>query len=320
MKKILLSLLLLLFIHGVGFAKEECYLHIIQAGNFAEASIESAAIALFGEYVEPLSPTPLGGINIFKKNACLYRISISVTKEGISLSLSGRKINALSVSSRFDLNGLNHALLRAIRNSNPDPNLKQRICKKYKQLMAKDCVPVSGLVALYDENGRIIPNEAKVRSGEKFHFMLQPSVDLHAYVISQDSQGQFFRVFPNPSVSAVGNPLQGGKVYYFPPKDSDLIFSFDENTGREKFFVLFSSVSMADLDELFVRLEKGDEVEENQKVLQKRIHTRGIGLVKNRVSVNLPTKKKNQTEERQLVELLEGKGELVKNISLTHLP
>lgn len=56
----------------------------------------------------------------------------------------------------------------------------------------------------------MIADGSTVRTGQRFDVMVRPAGDLHAYIISRDSRGNLFNIFPNGRVSRHRNPLRAG--------------------------------------------------------------------------------------------------------------
>lgn len=192
-----------------------------------------------------------------------------------------------------------------------------------RALAASRARPVEAAVFLFDGEGRMIADGAAVRPGERFHVMVQPAGDLYAYLIARDSGGNLFRIFPNPDVASLTNPLRAGSQYTFPPRDSDLVFAFDEQPGRERFYFLFSAVPLADLDALFARLEElkdaGDEAGQATlaPIIQERVASRGMVLQSK--STRADVRLSDSKTEQRVGELLRGTGAFVKSIGLVHV-
>lgn len=204
-----------------------------------------------------------------------------------------------------------------------DASSLERLSQAQTALEAGMKRPVEASVFLFDGEGRMIADGGTVREGQRFNVMVQPSVDLHSYIINRDSRGNLFRIFPNPKVSGHRNPLRRGRSYFFPPRESELIFTFDSNPGREHFYVLLSAVPLNDLDALFAQLDvMGHEQDRRDMtpIIQERIASRGIQLhakaTKARISM---ADGQGHPADNIVGELLSGTGAFVKMISLRHV-
>ncbi|MBI4084053.1 MAG: DUF4384 domain-containing protein [Candidatus Lambdaproteobacteria bacterium] len=181
--------------------------------------------------------------------------------------------------------------------------------------------PIEASVFVFDAQGRMLPEGGTVRKGDRFNVMVQPLSEVHAYVIGRDSRGNLFTIFPNRDVSQVENPLRAGTQYYFPPRDSDLVFAFDENPGRETFHFLFSAVPMADMDALFEKLQRVASVGERETlapIIQERVATRGFAVQSK--TTHAPVALADNRTERAVGEVLKGSGAFVKSLSFQHAP
>ncbi|MCP4756408.1 MAG: DUF4384 domain-containing protein [Proteobacteria bacterium] len=304
------------------YAKSDgCYVLVEKAGNFDPTIILNSTVSMVGRYIEEVKVPPPGGLRM---DACIYSLSLTESMDGFLLSLSGKKINAMGDSKLRGMKGFTQALLRAIFRSIDNDDKRTTLCRNHGRFLTNDCKPVEAVVFLFNENGRMIPSGSKVRENDQFNIMIQPVSTLYAYVISRDSGNNLFKVFPNPDVSHFTNPLQAGSQYYFPAQNSELIFAFDDNPGKEKIYFLLSSSPMNDMEQFFRNMKRMDSDTERQAaapVFEEKFATRGIRLKKSRKRINFPASIQKKVKKQQAIaELLEGRGILVKTISLEHLP
>lgn len=113
---------------------EKCYLVLESAGDYNHQKVSSFATALISQYVKPVLPAPPEGVG---SKECQYRVSISESREGISVSVSGENLNALGDSIKVGLEGVRHALLRAIYRAKPEK--KESMCETYPTILSEDC-------------------------------------------------------------------------------------------------------------------------------------------------------------------------------------
>lgn len=312
MKRFKLIFLIGIFLLGSTqalFAQSDtCYLLIEKSADLNPAEAETTVLPILNTYAEKIELPPTSGL---RRDDCTYIVSASKGQEGMFVSISGRKINSIASSALTGIKGFTQALLRAVHKTFTTEKAKLKICRQYRYLLATDCKVVEAVVSLYDQNGKKIKNGQTVQGGDQFFVMVQPLTPLYAYIISKDSSGQLFNIFPNQQVTDIPNPLNANFKYFFPPENSELIFEFDEVKGTEKIYFVFSSAPFNEIDRHFKRTNATTE-EFEQKVL-----TRGINLKvsKKKVKVQLP----NQEIRDIDAEDMKGKGAIVKEIVLKHI-
>lgn len=305
----IITLILMLCWSYSSVSAEQCYIVVDNAGNFKAAIVETLSVSLISKYVSQVSPIPNAGI---REDECTFRISLIESMNGFQLTFSSRNINSLGNSKQPGMDGLTQSLLRAISRSSDGSELKKRICSDYPNLMSQDCSPIEAVVMLYNDRGEHIVNGSKVREGDSFFVMLQPMADSYAAVFNKDSKGNFFRIFPNPQISPQTNPLKSNRQYFFPPKNSDLIFKFDANPGKEEFYFIISSTPLVDIESVYDNMQSGTS--SLGTVLEQRIQTRGIIIGKKSHHVNT-----GYSNVPTAVEMLKGKGAVVKTVRLNHV-
>lgn len=74
-------------------------------------------------------------------------------------------------------------------------------------------------------------------AGDRIQFNIQTNGPGYLYIVSQGSSGTWKPMFPSPDVGDGDNHIEGFRTYTMPPK-SRLVF--DEQTGPEKIFIVFS--------------------------------------------------------------------------------
>ena len=203
-----------------------------------------------------------------------------------------------------------------------DTSAMKKLSEAEAALAANRDKPVEAAVFLFDGEGRIMSDGGVVKEGDRFNVMVQPMGDLYAYVINRDSQGNLFSIFPNRDISNHVNPLRAGITYYFPPKSSDIVFAFDANPGRERFYFLVSAVPLPDIDALFEKLAQMKTPEERNAlapILVERVVTRGIALQSKKTQAIISGSSGGQAGDKVVGELLKGTGAFVKSVQLHHV-
>lgn len=74
------------------------------------------------------------------------------------------------------------------------------------------------------------------------------------YIIHRGSSGIWKPLFPSPEIAGGDNRVERGKTYEIP---SGYVFTFDEQPGEEKIFLVFSREPESDLEKLIYGLSQG---------------------------------------------------------------
>ncbi|HEV3200377.1 MAG TPA: DUF4384 domain-containing protein [Bryobacteraceae bacterium] len=74
-------------------------------------------------------------------------------------------------------------------------------------------------------------------AGDKIRFSVQTNGPGYLYIVNQGSSGTWKPVFPSPEIADGDNHVDGWHAYVMPPKRT---LVFDEQTGTEKIFIVFS--------------------------------------------------------------------------------
>ena len=95
------------------------------------------------------------------------------------------------------------------------------------------------------------------RAGDRIKLRVEANEDGYLYVIARGSSGVWKPLFPSPQVAGGNNFIEAGRTYDIPPGH---VFTFDEQSGEEKIFVVFSRQPVTDLEGLIYDLgKKGGE-------------------------------------------------------------
>jgi len=91
------------------------------------------------------------------------------------------------------------------------------------------------------------------RAGDRIKLRVEANEDGYLYVIARGSSGVWKPLFPSPQVAGGNNFIEAGRTYDIPPGH---VFTFDEQPGEEKLFVVFSRTPVTDLEALIYDLGK----------------------------------------------------------------
>jgi len=94
------------------------------------------------------------------------------------------------------------------------------------------------------------------RSGERIRVRVEANDDGYLYIVHQGSSGVWKPLFPSSEVADGDNRIQAGREYDLPPGH---VFTFDDQPGQEKLFVVFSRQPVSDLESLIYDLGNGEK-------------------------------------------------------------
>jgi hypothetical protein len=91
-------------------------------------------------------------------------------------------------------------------------------------------------------------------AGDKIQISVQTNGPGYLYIISQGSSGTWQPMFPDPDIDAGNNHVDGWNARTLPPGRR---LVFDEKTGTEKIFVVFSRAPEDSLENIIYSLQGG---------------------------------------------------------------
>jgi hypothetical protein len=96
-----------------------------------------------------------------------------------------------------------------------------------------------------------VPPDTVFHAGDRIGFSVQTNSPGHLYIVSQGTSGKWKPMFPSPELDDGSNRVEAWKTYDMPPGARML---FDQQTGTEKIFIVFSREPEPDLEKLMYRL------------------------------------------------------------------
>jgi hypothetical protein len=99
-----------------------------------------------------------------------------------------------------------------------------------------------------------VPRDTVFHAGDKIQLSVQTNGPGYLYIISQGSSGTWKPMFPSPEVADGNNHVDGWNAVTYPPKTRMV---FDEQTGMEKIFIVFSRTPEAGLENMIYSLQSG---------------------------------------------------------------
>jgi hypothetical protein len=97
-----------------------------------------------------------------------------------------------------------------------------------------------------------VPPDTVFHAGDRIQFNIQTNGPGFLYIVSQGSSGTWKPMFPSTEVEDGNNRVDGWHTYTMPPKSRMV---FDEQTGVEKIFIVFSREPEADLENMIYSLQ-----------------------------------------------------------------
>jgi hypothetical protein len=87
---------------------------------------------------------------------------------------------------------------------------------------------------------------------DKIQFSIETNGPGYLYIVNQGSSGTWMPMFPSPETGGGSNSVEGFHTYTFPP---DYRFVFDQQTGEERMFIIFSREAKPDFEQLVYSLQ-----------------------------------------------------------------
>ena len=89
-------------------------------------------------------------------------------------------------------------------------------------------------------------------AGDRIQFNIETNGPGYLYIVSQGSSGNWRPMFPSAEVEDGNNFVEGFRSYTMPPKSRIV---FDEQTGMEKIFIIFSREPEPDIEKTIYSLQ-----------------------------------------------------------------
>jgi hypothetical protein len=98
--------------------------------------------------------------------------------------------------------------------------------------------------------------DSEFRAGDSIRLSVMGNRRGYLYVIARGSSGIWSPLFPHPESAQQGNEIVPGRLYQIPGGEGEY-FTFDEQPGDERLFLVFSVKPVEDLEELIANLSGG---------------------------------------------------------------
>jgi hypothetical protein len=110
------------------------------------------------------------------------------------------------------------------------------------------------ILKLTDGEMTAVPADTVFHAGDKIQLEVQANSPGYLYIISKGSSGTWKPMFPSAEVENGDNRVDGWHTYTLPPKSRMV---FDQQTGTERMFIVFSREPENDLEQTIYSLQGG---------------------------------------------------------------
>lgn len=93
------------------------------------------------------------------------------------------------------------------------------------------------------------PADSEFRAGDSIRLSVMGNQKGYLYVIARGSSGVWTPLFPHPESAQQTNEIVPGRIYQVPGGEGEY-FTFDEQAGEEKLFVVLSRKPVEDIEEI----------------------------------------------------------------------
>ena len=111
-----------------------------------------------------------------------------------------------------------------------------------------------------------VPPDTVFHAGDRIQLSVQTNGPGYLYIISRGSSGTWKPMFPSPEVADGNNHVDGWNASVLPPKSRMV---FDEQTGTERIFIVFSRTPEDGLENMIYSLQDGKAKPAAQKAPEK---------------------------------------------------
>jgi hypothetical protein len=101
-----------------------------------------------------------------------------------------------------------------------------------------------------------VDRDSVFHSGDRIRLRIEVNAAGYLYIINRGSSGNWKPLFPSSKIAGGDNGVRKGIQYEIP---SGYVFSFDEQPGEEKLFIVFSRQPVTDLEDLIYSLSYGQK-------------------------------------------------------------
>jgi hypothetical protein len=99
-----------------------------------------------------------------------------------------------------------------------------------------------------------VDTDSVFHAGDRIRVSVEANGNGYLYIVNRGSSGTWKVLFPSPEVATGSNRVEGGRRYEIP---EGYTFTFDEQPGVEKLFIVLARQPVPDLDNLIYSLSQG---------------------------------------------------------------
>jgi hypothetical protein len=127
------------------------------------------------------------------------------------------------------------------------------------------------------EGWRLLQSHDTIRTGDYIKIRFRSSHPVYLYLLNIDSGNNTYALFPREDI-AYRNPLEAGKIYFF-PEDENKGFEVDDVKGIEEFLFLLSREDSDEINLLLKKVKKEPVKRETLENISIVSGTRGLGKI-----------------------------------------
>lgn len=143
----------------------------------------------------------------------------------------------------------------------------------------------------YDE----VDTDTVFKSGDKIRISVESNDGAYLYIVQQGSSKTWNVLFPNEETEQGSNHIEGNREYEIPGGGR---FTFDEQAGSEKMFIILTRRPEPDLEKLIYSLSKGANVPASG---EKTGETPKLMVAQSRIDDSLIARLRGGVQSRDLV-------------------
>jgi hypothetical protein len=107
-----------------------------------------------------------------------------------------------------------------------------------------------------DGQYREVDPDSVFHSGDKIRLNVEANDSAYLYIVMKGSSGKWLPLFPSRQIAGGSNRVEKGRLYEI-PSGAEGRFTFDENPGEEKLFLVLSRKPDEDFEKLVYRISSG---------------------------------------------------------------
>ena len=107
-----------------------------------------------------------------------------------------------------------------------------------------------------DKSFAEVDADSVFHSGDRIRIQVETNAPAYLYLVMRGTSGKWQPLFPSPQIAEGDNRVDKGRTYSIPPGNQGW-FTFDENAGEEKLFLVLSRQPEPDFEKLIYAIGSG---------------------------------------------------------------